>query len=327
MGRGADSFSQLFLVICVLAACCHAQNSAESLLSRIEEHQDRAETLSDIETRKSETELAEEDGSAGEVEEAIMESVYPTVNPSDYDEGFLVICVLAACCHAQNSGESLLSRIEEHQNNLRNWEEENSRLLTTLLEKRKIYDHVKHNEAKLLEVVDYLVKKNMEILQNVVSELNTIHINMDKDVDGAESLSELDMKALENELAEDEETVTHTDENQESNEDGAESLSDTETRNLESELPEEDGIAGEVEEAKVENNEDGAETLSDIETRNLERELAEGDGIAGEVEKGNVESDGPNVNLDSDNDENPKSDEYPVYDDAINWYRYPPNRK
>ncbi|XP_047518334.1 uncharacterized protein LOC125058310 isoform X2 [Pieris napi] len=187
---------------------------------------------------------------------------------------FLVICVLAACCHAQDSGESLLSRIEEHQNNLRNWEEENSRLLTTLLEKRKIYDNAKHNEAKLLEVVDYLVKKNMEILQNVVSELNTIHINMDKDVDGAESLSDIEMKALENELAEDEETVTHADENQE-------------------------------------NNEDGAETLSDTEIRNLESELAEGDEVAGDVEEENVESDGPNGNLYSDIDLNSHINDYP----------------
>ncbi|XP_047518333.1 uncharacterized protein LOC125058310 isoform X1 [Pieris napi] len=244
---------------------------------------------------------------------------------------FLVICVLAACCHAQDSGESLLSRIEEHQNNLRNWEEENSRLLTTLLEKRKIYDNAKHNEAKLLEVVDYLVKKNMEILQNVVSELNTIHINMDKDVDGAESLSDIEMKALENELGTTERSLESEpaegdgipgeveEANVERHGDGEESLSDTE-RNLESELAEDEETVTHADENQ-ENNEDGAETLSDTEIRNLESELAEGDEVAGDVEEENVESDGPNGNLYSDIDLNSHINDYP-YD----WY-YQQSRK
>ncbi|CAH4034491.1 26S proteasome regulatory subunit RPN1-like [Pieris brassicae] len=175
---------------------------------------------------------------------------------------FLVICVLAACCHAQNSGESLLLRIEEHQNKLRNWQEDNLRLLTTLAEKRKIYDNVKHNEAKLLEVVDYLVKMNMEVLQNVVSEMNKIKINMDKDVDEGETLRDKEINTLEaSSLAEDEETVTHKDENQEGHEDGTETLSD-----LERELAEEDGI-GELEEENVDRDDPNVDHTDNDESR------------------------------------------------------------
>ncbi|XP_022114477.2 uncharacterized protein LOC110992819 [Pieris rapae] len=152
---------------------------------------------------------------------------------------FLLICVLAACCHAQNSGESLLLRIQEHQNKLLNWENDNLRLLTTLTEQSKLYDNAKHNEAKLLELVDYLVKKNMEVLQNVVSELNKIKTNIDKG---------------EKKLVHDEETVTHEDENMARYGDGAETLSDIEVRNLEKEGAEEDEIAGHVEEPNVESD-------------------------------------------------------------------------
>ncbi|XP_022114475.2 uncharacterized protein LOC110992817 [Pieris rapae] len=203
---------------------------------------------------------------------------------------FLLICVLAACCHAQNSGESLLLRIEEHQSKLRNWENDNLRLLTTLTEQSKLYDNAIHNEAKLLEVVDYLVKKNMEVFQNVVSELNKIKTNMDKGVDGGQSLLDKETEMLEKELAHDEETVTHEDEN-------------------------------------LASHGEGAETLSDIELTNLEKEVAEEGEIAGHVEEPNVKSDDVDRN---DNVESPKNNENPDYDgynDVGGWYPYPEYRK
>ncbi|CAF4941224.1 unnamed protein product [Pieris macdunnoughi] len=94
---------------------------------------------------------------------------------------FLLICLLAAYCYADDSSESLLSKIEDHQMTLRVWEEDNSRLLSTLIEEQKKYDNAKKNEVVLLQTVDYLVRTNMEILENVLMRLKEIQFTITED--------------------------------------------------------------------------------------------------------------------------------------------------
>ncbi|CAH4034495.1 unnamed protein product [Pieris brassicae] len=94
---------------------------------------------------------------------------------------FLLLCLLAAYCYADNSSESLISKIQDHQKTLRVWEEDNSGLLASITEKQKKYDNAKKNEVGLLQTVDYLVKTNMEMLENVLTELKKIRINLNED--------------------------------------------------------------------------------------------------------------------------------------------------
>ncbi|CAF4941096.1 unnamed protein product [Pieris macdunnoughi] len=101
---------------------------------------------------------------------------------------FLLLCLLAAYCYADDSSEALLSKIEEHQMTLRVWEEDNSRLLSTLIEEQKKYDNAKKNEVVLLQTVDYLLKTNMEMLENVLTGLKKIQMNLSDDHMGEDGL-------------------------------------------------------------------------------------------------------------------------------------------
>lgn len=212
-----------------------------------------------------------------------------------------MLCLVATCCHAQNSSESLLLRIEEHQNKLRNWEKDNSRLLTTLAEKRKIYDNAIYNEEKLLGIVDFLVKKNMEVLQNVVSELNKIHLTMEREVEGEETLHDKEIKILDREHTEEKQTATNKKlNNVERDVDGEETVRHVELRTLARVEKNKTEKYKEVE--KMDRYVAGDEFLPDKERSTLERELPE-DKLYGLDIKGDMKKYERNVNH-SDDKEN-----------------------
>ncbi|XP_022123587.2 uncharacterized protein LOC110999023 [Pieris rapae] len=93
---------------------------------------------------------------------------------------FVLLCLLAAYCYAADMGEELLSKIERHESILRMWAQDNSQLLSTVIEKQKKYENAKKNERILLETVDYLVKTNMEMLENVLTQLKNVRTNLNE---------------------------------------------------------------------------------------------------------------------------------------------------
>ncbi|CAH4034492.1 unnamed protein product [Pieris brassicae] len=98
---------------------------------------------------------------------------------------FLLLCLLVAYCYADNSSESLLSKIEDHQKRLSVWEEVNSGFLSTLVKKQKDYDNAKKNEDILLKTfvtnVENMVKTNKGILKGLLIGLEQIRHTVKED--------------------------------------------------------------------------------------------------------------------------------------------------